>query len=96
MNKFLVSGHLGAGAENGLLLRELEALTGLDSREVRRQIQRERLAGTPILSDCKYGYYLAASEEEIAQFTESMRRRAGEILRVARAVEEGEVIKYQH
>lgn len=87
MNKFLISGHLNTGAENGLLLRELSALTGLDSREVRRQIQRERLAGVPILSDCRYGYYLAGSDEEIARFTESMRRRSREILRVARAVE---------
>ena len=41
----------------------------------------------PILSDCTYGYFLARSEEETARFTRSMRRRAKEILRVARAVE---------
>lgn len=89
MNKFLISGHLNTGIENGLLLRELEAVTGLSSRDIRRQIQRERLCGVPILSDCTYGYYLAANEQEIARFTRSMRTRAREILKVAKAVEKG-------
>ncbi len=87
MNKFLISGHLNTRIENGLLLRELEAVTGMNRREIRRQIQQERLCGVPILSDCTYGYFLASSEEETARFTRSMRRRAKEILRVARAVE---------
>lgn len=68
MKNFLISGHLSVGVENGLLIRELSALTGLKSREVRRQIQLERLRGIPILSDCKCGYYLAGSDEEITRF----------------------------
>ena len=33
------------GAENGVNLHHLEKMTGLDGREVRRQIERERRAG---------------------------------------------------
>lgn len=87
MSKFTVSGYLSAGIENGLLLRELSALTGLSTREVRRQIQRERLAGVPILSDNQNGYYLAGDDLEVARFVRSMRHRAREILKVANAVE---------
>lgn len=87
MNKFLISGYLGAGIENALLLRELEALTGMNPREIRRQIQLERLTGVPILSDNLHGYYLAADDWEVTQFVRSMRKRAREILKVAQAVE---------
>lgn len=87
MNKFLISGYLGAGIENALLLRELEALTGMNPREIRRQIQLERLTGVPILSDTLHGYYLAADDWEVTQFVRSMRKRAREILKVAQAVE---------
>lgn len=82
-----VSDYLHIGAENALTIRELKALLGLPGREVRRLIQVERLRGVPILSDCCNGYYLAGNDAELARFIGSMRRRAGEIMRVADAVE---------
>lgn len=81
---------LGRGSENSIPLRDLEALTGMDGRTLRQLIQHERLQGTTILSSSAAGsggYYLAASPAEVACFASAMRRRAGEIERVAAAVE---------
>ena len=84
---FLVSGLLSHGAENGVTLCHLEKLTGLSGREVRRQIERERRRGIPILSDNMSGYFLPSSEDEKARCVRSMKGRAREILRTARAIE---------
>ena len=65
----------------------LEKLTGLSGREVRRQIERERRRGIPILSDNMSGYFLPSSEDEKARCVRSMKGRAREILRTARAIE---------
>lgn len=78
---------LGRGSGAALSRRELEKLTGLDGRTVRRIIETERRSGIPVLSDCREGYYLPADELERAAFVASMRRRAEEILRTAAAVE---------
>ena len=78
---------LSHGAENGVTLRHLEKLADLPGREVRRQIERERRHGIPILSDNMNGYFLPSSEDEKARCVCSMRGRAGEILRTARAIE---------
>lgn len=75
------------GEESGVTLRHLEKLTGLDGREVRRQIERERRAGTLIISNNKNGYYLTDDPAEAQRFARSMRHRAREILRTARAIE---------
>lgn len=78
---------LGCGQSVAVPLHQIIAWTGLDGRTVRMMIERERRSGTPILSDCRRGYYLAADELETAQFVESMRHRAHEILTTASAVE---------
>lgn len=65
---FLLSGYLHTGPENGVLTKELEALTGLPARDIRRQIQRERLRGVPILSDTQNGYYLAEDDRDTNRF----------------------------
>lgn len=94
MSKFphcAVSDYLHIGAANALTIRELKALLGMPGREVRRLIQAERLRGVPILSDNRNGYYLAGDDAELTRFIGSMRRRAGEIMRVANAVEGKEV-----
>lgn len=77
------------GPENALTLRNLERLTALDGRTIRRQIEAERRRGTPILSDCKNGYYLPACDYDRQRFVGQMRGRAREILKTARAVEQG-------
>lgn len=83
-----ISGLLSHSAENGVTLRHLEKLTDLPGREVRRQIERERRRGIPILSDNMSGYFLPSSEDEKARCVRSMRGRAREILRTAQAIEE--------
>ena len=78
---------LHPGAENGIKLSELAALTNQDEREVRRRIQAERKDGKLILSDCLHGYFLPASEQEARRFIRSMSGRAAEIAAVSRAAE---------
>lgn len=78
---------LSYGQENAVSRRHLEKLTGLDGRTVRLMIERERREGVPILADNVTGYYLPASEHEKTACVRSMRHRAGEIMRTARAIE---------
>lgn len=84
----LISSLLPSGSERAVSLRRLADITGISTREVRRAIQRERLSGIPI---CEHGtgYFLAETEEERLQWCRSMRGRALQILRAARAVEKG-------
>ena len=81
---------LSYGQENAIPRRHLEKLTGLDGRTVRLMIERERHEGVPILADNVTGYYLPATEHERAACVRSMRHRAGEIMKSARAVERAE------
>lgn len=81
-----IADFLSHGAENGTGLRNLVSVTGLSEREVRKIIQRERLAGVPILSDNLSGYFLPDNNEEIVRCVISLRNRAGEILRTANAI----------
>lgn len=75
-------------AAGGVLpLRELVKITGYDERKVRQMIAAERREGVPILSDNQRGYYLPTSDDETRRFCRSMRHRAIEIFRTARAVE---------
>ena len=80
---------LSYGQENAVPRRHLEKLTGLDGRTVRLMIERERREGVPILADNATGYYLPATEHERAACVRSMRHRAVEIMRTARAIERG-------
>ena len=77
---------LHPGAENGIKLSELAALTNQDEREVRRRIQTERKDGKLILSDCLHGYFLPECPEDVQRFARSM-SRAAEIAGIARAAE---------
>ena len=81
---------LSYGPENHVPRRHLEKLTGLDGRTVRLMIARARRAGVPILADNATGYYLPATEHERAACVRSMRHRAGEIMKSARAIERAE------
>lgn len=82
-----ISGFLHIGRENALPLVALCQLTGMDGRQVRLTIQRERLKGVPILSDNQSGYYLPENEREVREFVRSMRHRAGEIEKAAGIIE---------
>ena len=80
---------LHGGSANGLTLSDLERLTGLEGREIRRRINRERRDGILIISDNVHGYFLAENVEEVRRFIRSMSRRAREIIAVCWAVEDG-------
>ena len=82
-----ISSLLLPGRRNALSRRDLEAMTGLDGRTIRLMIERERREGVPILADNATGYYLPATEHEKAACVRSMRHRAGEIMKTARAIE---------
>ena len=82
-----ISDLLGHGQSAAVPLRHLKELAGLPDREVRRQIERERMAGALIISDNQHGYFLADDPAEAQRFARSMQHRAREILRTARAIE---------
>ena len=67
MQRVFISDLLQHGAENGKHRAELMAFTGLRDRELRQQIQAERLQGTPILSSAVSGYYLPRNSLEVAE-----------------------------
>lgn len=82
-----ISRYLLEGQENGLHLQDLVKITGWTEREVRQQIHRERRQGVPILSDNVHGYFFPADENERAHCIRSLRHRANEILKAAKAIE---------
>lgn len=82
-----VSDLLNRGRENAVPLRHLKKLLEVDERTARLMIERERRDGTPICADNLTGYYLPATPEERTACVCSMRHRAGEIMRTARAIE---------
>ena len=77
---------LSSGAENAVPLQYLVKLMDKPARQVRQQIQAERLRGIPILSDNEHGYYLPKTQEDVDNFVRSMLHRAHEIARVANTV----------
>ena len=84
-----ISDFLSTGQENAIPLRHLKEVMGTDGRTVRLMIQRERLAGVPILADNQTGYFLPANEDEQQRCVRSMKHRAGEIIKTAQAIERG-------
>lgn len=86
-----IADYLSHGQQHAVPLRHLVSMTGLPDRVVRQTIEKERRAGMPILSDNQTGYYISDSPEETARFVRSMRHRAHEILKTARAVERGRI-----
>lgn len=85
-----IADYLSYGQENAIPRRELERLTSMDGRTVRLMIERERRAGIPICADNATGYYLPSTADEKAACVRSMRHRAGEIMKTARAIEQAE------
>lgn len=75
------------GQENAIPLRQLKAMTGRRGRDLRKQIERGRRRGIPILSDNLSGYFLPANEDERERCIKSLRHRASEIFRTAAAIE---------
>lgn len=69
---------LPEGRRNALPLALLCDIFGMDSRTARKEIERERKAGAPILSTTTPpgGYYRSRDTEELRCFVRSMERRA--------------------
>lgn len=88
---FRVADLLHPGAENAISRRELMSMTGFSDRELRLKIGAERRQGVPILSDCVGGYFLPGAKSERDRCVKSLRRRAGEIMETAAAIEQAEV-----
>lgn len=86
--QFRIADFLAHGAEYGVTLHHLELMTGLTNREIRKQIEHERRGGALIISDNRHGYFLTDDPAEAQRFVRSMRHRAGQIIKTARAVEE--------
>lgn len=84
-----ISDYLGHSQESAVTGRELCALTGLDHRTIRAQIEQERRAGALIVADNKSGYWVTDDPAEAQRFARSMKHRAKEILRTAQAIERG-------
>ena len=85
-----VSDFLSRGRENAVPLRHLKKLLEVDGRTVRLMIERERRAGTPICADNATGYFLPSTADEKAACVRSMRHRARESMKTARAIEQAE------
>lgn len=85
----LIADYLLEGQKNAIPRRQLRVLTGLPDRAIRREIERERRDGIPILADNLTGYFIPSCEEERRRFVRSMRGRALEILTTAAAIEKG-------
>lgn len=88
---FRIADFLHPGAENAISRRELMSMTGFSDRELRLKIGAERRQGVPILSDCVGGYFLPGAKSERDRCVKSLRRRAGEIMETAAAIEQAEV-----
>lgn len=83
-----VADYLLPGRENAVSRQALADRLGISERDLRRRVERERLAGTPILASTEVGgYYLPASSDDTARFVASMRSRGVKVLLVAQAVE---------
>lgn len=89
--RFSVADLLLCGTENAISRRDLVALIGFTDRKLRRQHEAERRQGCPILSDNVHGYFLPGDQSERDRCVHSLRRRAGEIMETAVAIEEAEV-----
>lgn len=76
------------GEENAIPLKHIKQMVHLPGREIRKQIQAERLQHIPILANNRSGYYLAGNDQERERFVRSMRHRSAEIAKVAQAIEE--------
>lgn len=85
--------HIPIGRENAVTRRQLCELTGMNDREVRRQISQLRSVddGTELvivsLSNGR-GYYRSSNPDEIRHFIAEMRKRNRMVFRTIRTAEQ--------
>lgn len=78
---------LGIGEKNALTAQELATACRCSTREITKQIHRERLSGAPICSSGS-GFYMPESLEEIRHTAAHLYARAREINKIAAALED--------
>ena len=81
---------LGYGKNAAITLKELAAFLNVNEREISRAVERERGAGIPICASTDSlapGYYLPATEKELAGYRRSLQRRVAAVTRTLEAVE---------
>lgn len=71
----LVLSHFRKGKENGIHLQELEKITGLDNRALRKVIEVIRRNGVCVCSD-ENGYYLPANADELERYIKRVSKTA--------------------
>ena len=88
--KMKVHDALRYGRENAIPSKALaEALGYPSTRDLQRQIERERAAGAVILSDpCGGGYYLSDDPVELRRFTRTLNARAKNTIKAAQSAQE--------
>lgn len=80
---------LKSGEKNAMTGRELAQRCGVDIRTITDQIEKERRAGQPICARSRgenCGYFLAETQEELNEYCEAIRKRAGEMFKTRRAL----------
>jgi hypothetical protein len=78
--------HLGKGKENGIKMHELAILMNCNTREIRQQVNRERLEGAPIVGD-EHGYYIADTADDIKENVLRLRQQAKTLFKICQALE---------
>ena len=75
------------GAGNAQTGKSLCGILGLTPRELTQAIEHERRQGFPICASTGStpGYFLAANQDEMRWFCESLKHRAGEIHKTRKA-----------
>lgn len=78
----MVFEYLSEGAENARTGKEICKALNITARDLTIAIERERRAGKPICASTDRknpGYFLAANQEEMQRYCNSLFHRAGEI-----------------
>lgn len=83
----MITDLLSRGKANAITGREICQALNIHVRELTAAIERERRAGNPICATTgsNPGYFLAANQEEMQEYCDSLFRRAGEIHKTRKA-----------
>ena len=82
----IILDRIGTGEKNAAPSGDLETVTGLPVRDVRRRIEALRRAGCVICSS-ERGYFFPASRSELLRFVMKERKRAGSIKQSLKSAE---------
>lgn len=84
----MISDILGTGANNALTGKAICSLLNMNPRDLTAAIETERREGKPICASTdptNPGYFLAATQDEMKRYCDSLNHRAGEIHKTRKA-----------